>query len=117
MSINRSLLLEKSNIFKNSTLVDNIHQTIIDLQFDPQNEQIQKLFDKSFICLNYKMDLQTMTELTNFISYCFSQIKEDNDENINKIYENIDKYSNKLVALSFLYPQIKEIQSKSLIIF
>lgn len=102
--------MSNSKQFPNSTIIDNIHQSIIDLQLDPQQNDIQNLLNRSLSYLDKNIDQQELNELINLIFSCISNIQDKNDY-INQIYENSKKNSNRLIVLSLLLQKIKELQA------
>lgn len=99
------LLLSSSKIFVDSNLIDNIHQSIIDLQFDPPKDEIRKLFDDSISYLDADIDSQAMDELLSLILSCYLRIPEQKNELFKIIFENSQKNSNRLILFALILSQ------------
>ena len=70
-----SLLLESSIIFENPTLLDQIRQSLIDIQSDPpEAEEIDKLLNQVFIYMSKENTPEVYEDLLSLAFECFSKI-------------------------------------------
>lgn len=74
MENSNHLLLSASTIFDNSTIIDNIHQSLIDLESNPPQSEIQQLLEDSISHIDKELDLITTNEIFYLISSCLSHI-------------------------------------------
>ena len=70
--MNKTFLLPNSFIFDDSDLIDNIHQTFLDLQVSADEQSVQGFLDEAFsyLCSDYQTEVAK--ELLPTISLCFS---------------------------------------------
>lgn len=74
--MNKSLLLESSCIFDNSTLIDNIRQTYLDLQIESTEEIVEKYLKEAQKYLEKDLEDDVANELFQAILDCFTQFAE-----------------------------------------
>ena len=108
MIINRCLLLSSSEMFVNSTLLDNIHQSIIDLENNPPIEEIQKLLQNSMLYLDNILDEKTLDNLFILIIKCLSTLPKQSNEFYKEIFNRSFKNPNRLIFFSMIFSQYNE---------
>lgn len=71
--MSKELLLASSSVFPNSSTIDNIHQSIIDLKDDKDYEDVKNLLNEAISYLDKEMNVNFANELFTLISTCFSR--------------------------------------------
>lgn len=103
MQNNNHLLLSSSTIFDNSTLIDNIHQSVIDLESNPPQNEIRRLLEDSISYIDKEIDLITTEEIFYLISSCLSHISNPKKEFYQNIYDTSQKNSNRLILFAIVF--------------
>ena len=112
----KHLLFPTSTPIKHNDLISEIHQSIIDLQWDPPENEIQTLLKDSLNFLDQNLDEETTDEIFYLIFECFSHIKDKKKDFLKEMCEDSTKNSNRLILFSLIYsrnekelndPQIK----------
>lgn len=112
--MSKSLLLKSSKIFKNSTLIDRIHQSVIDLRTDPPEDEVEILLNESISYLDEEIDLLTSSELFSLILSIFSNFPELSMKKFKKILKKSKSDSNHIIITASIichmlheHPRIK----------
>lgn len=71
--MSKELLLESSSVFPNSSTIDNIHQSIIDLKDDKDYEDVKNLLNEAISYLDKEINVNLANELFPLISTCFTK--------------------------------------------
>ena len=80
MSEKQLLLLQDSETFNNSTLIDNIHQSIIELELNPPKENVERLLKEAISYSNNDLNETMMNELIPLIYSCLSYLSDQKDK-------------------------------------
>lgn len=107
MDLNHPLLLQSTKISDDSNLIYNINQSILDLESDPPENEVQILLQQSILYLDENLDQQTTDDLFILIIRCFSHISNKIDF-YNEIYSNLRKSSNRLVIFAMIFSEYDE---------
>lgn len=101
----KELLLRESIIFKGSNIIDNIHQSLIDLETDHSIEDVEVLLKKSFSYLDQKLDDQTASELFSLIISCFLKYPKSFTDNFQYLLKTSKSNANQIIitASSIVY--------------
>lgn len=97
---NKYLLLPNSVIFNNSRLLDNIHQSIIDLKLDPPKEHIKELIKEKLSYLDNNLNKEELDELIIFNFSCLLKFHNHEDQFFEDIYNNSCKNRNRLILFA-----------------
>lgn len=93
----KELLLKESTIFKGSNIIDNIRQSLIDLETEHPLEDVDLLLKESFTFLDKKIDIPTATELFSLIISCFSKYLQLFTTNLQYLLESSKLNSNHII--------------------
>lgn len=104
-SKNRSFLLPSSKTIENSSIIDNIHQSIIDLEYDPPETEIQQLLEYSITCIDKNFNENVTEEIISLILSCLSHIPNQKDDFFKNIYENSQKSAKRLILFAAIFSQ------------
>ncbi|KAK8892637.1 hypothetical protein M9Y10_029876 [Tritrichomonas musculus] len=96
----KHLLLPTSTPSKNFSLISEIYQSIIDLQWNPPENEIQTLLADSLSFLDKDLDIKTTEEIIYLIFECYSNIKNKKKEFLQEICENSKKNANRLILFA-----------------
>lgn len=113
----KSLLLRSSNIFNNSTIIDRIRQSCIDLEIDSTKDEVINLLNEAAFYLDKIFDVKAIQELFSLILCCFQHFPEQSLEIISKQLSKKSISNNLYIittsALSFLNQNHPEISIKN----
>ena len=104
------LLFPCSKIFEKSSPIDIIHQSIIDLNSNPSNDQIETLLINIFLFLDNDINSETLNELIILTNLCFSRITDQNSI-FNKMYDKSKENSNKLIVFTSILSDFPNVAS------
>ena len=83
--MSQKLLLTTSIVFEGANFIDEIHQSVIDLESNIPKEEISNLIIKALSYIDKNLDNQTIDELISLIISCFLHYPDPSDEIINDI--------------------------------
>lgn len=113
----KSLLLRSSNIFNNSTFIDRIRQSCIDLEIDSTEDEAMNLLNEAAFYLDKIFDAKATKELFSLILCCFQHFPEQSLEIIEKKLPQKSISNNLYIittsALSFINQNHPEISIKN----
>lgn len=89
-----TLLLDSSYIFENSTEIDQLRQTFIDLRANQEEEEVQNFLKKAYNYLLKDIPENLLNELVSTICCCFSSFPKESLPIFNQISQNIKLNSN-----------------------
>ncbi|OHT10043.1 hypothetical protein TRFO_20849 [Tritrichomonas foetus] len=95
----RSLLFESSVMFENSTVVDRIRQSLIDISIDPPSEEeVQDLLNEAISYLDKEIPKEAAFDLFSLISACFSHYPSQLSNTFIQFFENCKKNENHIIV-------------------
>lgn len=88
IKVEQSLLLKSSKIFKNSKIIDRIHQSYIDLTINRNEDDVNFLLVEAFSFLDVNMETSLANEVFSLIISCFSYYPTQSLKTLDKRLQN-----------------------------
>ncbi|KAK8843764.1 hypothetical protein M9Y10_024834 [Tritrichomonas musculus] len=109
MQSNQFILFSEPLSPDNPCILNYIHQEIINLDFNPPKNEIQRILEDAISHIDKKLDIRIAIELFNLIFSCLSFVPDQSDEFYKSIYDDSQKSSNRLILFAKIFSKKQNI--------